>query len=63
MTYNNNKNNLEFVKIFVYGIITPTIFSFGLYYIFNNGFKNLIKDICKEVLLDMMENKIKKKYK
>ena len=60
---NNNQNiNTEYLKIFVYGIITPSIIIFGLYYatndILKNTFKSSLKDALKESFKESMSDKI-----
>jgi hypothetical protein len=56
----NSNNSVQILKIFVYGIVSPLIISVGIYYTFNVGFKNLIKDAFNEVLTSVLENSIKK---
>ena len=51
---------VEYVKIFTYGIICPTIISLGIYYTFNVGLKQSLKEIGKEVINETIENTIKK---
>jgi hypothetical protein len=46
-----NNNFINYVKIFVYGIVTPSIITFGIYY----TFKIAVKDALKEALLESME--------
>jgi len=60
MTNNKNSNFIQILKIFVYGIVSPTIISIGIYWTFNIGLKDSLKEVGKEVLSETFENTIKK---
>lgn len=63
MSSNKNNNYIQILKIFVYGIISPIIISIGIYWTFNVGLKDSLKEIGKEVLSETIENTIKKSIK
>ena len=54
---NFKKNNIIiYLKIFVYGIITPSIISFAFYYTFSTA----IKIAIKEALIETFDKSLKK---
>lgn len=55
---NNNENKLTLLtatKIFVYGIISPSIITFGLYYTLTFGIKYSIKNIIKDAISESFD--------
>jgi len=44
-------SRFEYFKLFIYGIITPSILSFAFYYTFSKAVKDGIKDGIKEALI------------
>lgn len=51
----NDKFYLSCLKILVYGVITPSIISFGIYYTFTIGIKHSIKNIVKEAINESID--------
>ena len=65
---NNNENQnkislLSAIKIFVYGIISPSIITFGIYYTFTIGIKYSIKNIIKEAITESFDISLTKNMK
>ena len=62
-----NKRNivLEYVKIIVYGIIAPSILSYGIYYTCSSGVKEAVKEGLVESLRESFDisKKIQSIYK
>ena len=55
-------NYIGWFKIFIYGIIAPSIISFGIYYTFSIAIKQAVKEALKETILETLKktnNKIK----
>ena len=69
MTHSTNKYKfqnsifLSIFKILVYGIISPSIISFGIYYTFVIGAKESIKEGLKEALIEIFDKSISKNLK
>jgi len=58
---NNSKSNnlISYLKILVYGIITPSIISFGIYYTFSSAIKIALKEALTETFDKSLGKKIK----
>ncbi len=62
-TYPNKSHTISWCKLFVYGIITPSIITFGIYYTFTIAAKEYIKYAIKEVLAESIDKAISKNLK
>jgi hypothetical protein len=66
MSDNSNNNKIKYLKIFVYGIVFPSIISFGFYYTMTTIIKNnkdIFKESLKEMLKESFNNTINKNIK
>ena len=62
---------LEYFKVFIYGVVTPAILSYGFYYTFSEAVKTSVKEALietfdisikthiKDVFFDRFDKKIK----
>jgi hypothetical protein len=57
---NGKINYTEYCKIFIYGVVTPSIIIYGCYYIINDLTKHTIKNMIKDVLLEVLNEKLDK---
>lgn len=59
---NNSNVYLEYFKIFIYGVVTPSIIMFGIHYVVNDivkdSFKNALKDGLKEAFKESFKEKL-----
>ena len=51
----NNHFYLSCFKIIIYGIVTPSIMSIGIYYIFTTGITHSIKNIVKDTINESLD--------
>lgn len=58
---NNSVIFLSYFKIFIYGIVTPSIITFGLYYATNDILKNTFKAAMKEALKEAFKESMSEK--
>lgn len=58
---NNSKHNniISYLKIFIYGIIAPSIISFTFYYTFSTAIKQALKESINETFNKSISKKIK----
>lgn len=61
--FNNQIYFISWCKIIVYGIVTPSIITFGIYYTFTIAAKEYIKYAIKEVLVESIDKSISKNFK
>jgi len=54
MSNNNDDYKIKYLKIFIYGIVFPSIISFGFYYTMTTVIKNN-KDVFKELLKESLK--------
>jgi hypothetical protein len=53
-------NFADYYKIFIYGVVTPSIIMYGCYYIINDLTKHTIKNMMKGVFLEVLNEKLDK---
>jgi hypothetical protein len=60
----NKKNNtfLEYFKVFIYGVVTPAILSYGFYYTFSEAVKTSVKEALIETLNISIKTHIKNRF-
>jgi hypothetical protein len=56
----NKPNSFEYWKVFIYGVITPSIVICGCYYIIKDLTKHSIKNMMKDLFLEVLNEKLDK---